>query len=53
MTECEPTSLPEDSSDHAVSAHLEGLTAGATYHFRLVAPGKKARCRGQTKNSKP
>ena len=41
MAECEPTSLPEDSSDHAVSAHLEGLTAGATYHFRLVAPGEE------------
>ncbi len=29
--------IPADSSEHAVSATLTGLVAGATYHFRLVA----------------
>jgi hypothetical protein len=36
---CSPdaASIPADSTDHAVSADLSGLTADTTYHFRLVA----------------
>jgi hypothetical protein len=30
-------SIPVDSTDHAVSADVSGLTAGVTYHFRLEA----------------
>ncbi len=30
-------SIPADASEHAASAQLTGLTAGVTYHFRLVA----------------
>jgi DNA-binding beta-propeller fold protein YncE len=30
-------SIPPDSSGHAVSADLTGLTGGTTYHFRLEA----------------
>jgi hypothetical protein len=30
-------SIPADSSEHAVSAHLIGLQPGVTYHFRLAA----------------
>jgi hypothetical protein len=30
-------SIPADSSEHAVSADLTGLTAGVVYHFRLRA----------------
>jgi DNA-binding beta-propeller fold protein YncE len=30
-------SIPADSSEHSVSAQVTGLTAGSTYHFRLVA----------------
>jgi hypothetical protein len=30
-------SIPTDTSEHAVSAHLTGLQPGITYHFRLVA----------------
>jgi len=30
-------SIPADSNEHAVSAHITGLTPGSTYHFRLVA----------------
>jgi hypothetical protein len=29
--------IPADSSDHAVSATVEGLSAGNTYHWRVVA----------------
>jgi NHL repeat-containing protein len=29
--------IPTDSSDHAVSGALSGLTPGETYHFRLAA----------------
>jgi DNA-binding beta-propeller fold protein YncE len=37
--DCVPAagSIPADSSPHAVSAHVTGLEAGVTYHFRLVA----------------
>jgi hypothetical protein len=37
--ECVPAAgaIPADSSPHAVSAHVTGLEAGVTYHFRLVA----------------
>jgi DNA-binding beta-propeller fold protein YncE len=31
------SAIPVDSSEHAVSANITGLTAGSTYHFRLVA----------------
>jgi hypothetical protein len=36
---CVPSagSIPSDSSEHAVSAHLTGLQPGITYHFRLDA----------------
>jgi phosphodiesterase/alkaline phosphatase D-like protein len=36
---CNPdaASIPADSSDHAVSADIGGLTADTTYHVRLVA----------------
>jgi hypothetical protein len=37
--ECEPAaaSIPGDESEHPVTAELEGLTPGTTYHYRLVA----------------
>jgi DNA-binding beta-propeller fold protein YncE len=30
-------SIPADSNEHAVSAHIVGLAPGSVYHFRLVA----------------
>jgi sugar lactone lactonase YvrE len=33
----ESSSIGSDFADHPASAHIQGLTAGTTYHFRVVA----------------
>jgi NHL repeat len=40
-TPCVPGagSIPADSSEHAVTAHIADLTENATYHWRLVVQG--------------
>ncbi len=40
-------SIPADSSIHAVSASVAGLTPGGTYHFRLVASNANGQNTGQ------
>ncbi len=40
-------SIPADSSVHAVSASVTGLTPGGTYHFRLVASNANGQNTGQ------
>ncbi len=40
-------SIPADSSVHAVSASVAGLTPGGTYHFRLVASNANGQNTGQ------
>lgn len=44
-----PGEIPADSSDHAVTSAISGLTAGTTYHFRLVA----ANANGSNTDSPP
>lgn len=40
-------SIPPDSSDHAVSADISGLTLNTTYHFRLDATSANGTADGQ------
>jgi NHL repeat len=36
-TESAPIGFGSDNTDHAISVHIGGLTAGTKYHFRFVA----------------
>ncbi len=40
-------SIPADSNQHAVSADIAGLAAGAVYHFRLVSANANGSNEGQ------
>jgi hypothetical protein len=43
----EAAAIPADSSEHAVSANLIGLTPDTVYHYRLVAGNKNGENQGE------
>jgi hypothetical protein len=52
-TTCTPTSIQSGDGNTLVTANISGLSAGTTYHYRLVAANENGKSRGADVTFKP